>query len=78
MDYPARTPEQLGKILRAFRKNAGMTQQEVGSLVALLQKSVSVLETKPENIPIRQLFKMLSALGLEVAIRPKQNDTTTN
>ncbi|QGX40157.1 XRE family transcriptional regulator [Permianibacter aggregans] len=78
MDYPARTPEQLGKILKGFRKNAGMTQQEAGSLVGLLQKSVSLLETKPENVPIRQLFKMLSALGLEIAIRPKQNNATTN
>jgi len=78
MIYPAHTPEQLGKILSGFRKNAGKTQQEVGSQVGLLQKSVSVLETNPENVPIRQLFKMLSALGLEIVIRPKQGTSTTN
>ena len=77
MDYPAHTPEQLGKILSGFRKNACKTQKEIGSQVGMLQKSVSVLETNPDNVPIRQLFKMLSALGLEIVIRPKLGASTT-
>ena len=76
MEYPAHTPEQLGKVLAGFRKTAGMTQQDMGSQVGMLQKSVSMLETNPDNVPIRQLFKMLSALGLEIVIRPKSGTST--
>lgn len=72
MDYFAHTPEQLGKVLAGFRKSAGLTQQQVGSPVGLLQKSVSALETAPDNVPIRQLFKMLSSLDLELVIKPKK------
>ena len=78
MEFPAHTPEQLGKVLAGFRKTSGLTQHEMGSQVGLLQKSVSVLETNPANVPIRQLFKMLSALGLEVVIRPKSGASLPN
>lgn len=76
MEYPAHTPEQLGKILAGFRKSTGVNQKDMGAPVGLLQKSVSVLETNPANVPIRQLYKMLSALGLELVIRPKSGAAT--
>lgn len=71
MEYSAHSPEQLGKVLAGFRKSAGLTQKDVGAQVGMLQKSVSALETNPDNVPLRQLFKMLSALGLEIVIRRK-------
>lgn len=71
MEYLALTPEQLGKILAAWRKSVGHTQQQLAAQVGMLQKSVSAIETNPDNVPIRQLFKVLSGLGLELAIRPK-------
>lgn len=73
MEYSAHTPEQLGKVLAGFRKASGLTQQEAGSRVGMLQKSVSALEANSDNVPLRQLFKLLSALGLEIVVRRKSS-----
>jgi HTH-type transcriptional regulator/antitoxin HipB len=50
----------------------GLTQKEVASRVGLLPKTVSVLETDPARSSIASLFKLLSALELEIVLKSKQ------
>lgn len=71
METVARTPQQLSQILRAQRKSRGMTQGSAGTGVGLLPKTISALETRPEGSSIESLFRMLSALNLELVIREK-------
>lgn len=71
MKHLIATPDQLAHVLRSVRKARGLSQLEVGKPVGLLQKSVSVLENHPETVTIESLFKLLSALGLELIVSSK-------
>jgi HTH-type transcriptional regulator/antitoxin HipB len=69
MDYAARTPEQLGQILRGSRKRRGLTQQAAASKVGLKQATVSAIENDASAASVSTLYKLLSALGLELVVR---------
>lgn len=68
MQYVARTPRQLGEVLKAFRKKAKLSQAIVGAKVGLRQATISSLETQSELSTVESLFKALSALELDLAI----------
>lgn len=71
MEDVVRTPQQLSQVLRAYRKKKGLSQQHAGKDVGLLPKTVSALELKPEGSSIESLFRLLSALDLELVVRTK-------
>jgi HTH-type transcriptional regulator/antitoxin HipB len=71
MDYSARTPGQLGQILKGQRKSRRLTQKQASGLVGLLPKTVSKLELEPDTATLESLFKLLSALRLELVVRSK-------
>ncbi|MCF7928653.1 MAG: helix-turn-helix domain-containing protein [Spirochaetales bacterium] len=68
-------PEQLGMVLRARRRHLNLTQKTAGKRVGLLPKTISALEHAPERRSVDTLFKYLSALDLELIIRPKESET---
>jgi len=65
------TPTQLGQVLKGWRKSKRLTQREAADLVGLLPKTISKLELSPETATIESLFKLLSALELELAVNSK-------
>ncbi|MGQ0524161.1 MAG: helix-turn-helix domain-containing protein [Betaproteobacteria bacterium] len=71
MEYLARTPRQLREILRGHRRQKRLSQTDAGSRVGLLPKTISLLESEPERSSLESLFKLLSALGLELVLREK-------
>lgn len=71
MDFTALTPDQLAAVLRGRRQTLGLTQRELGVRVGLLQKTVSSLETDPSGSSITSLYRLLSALDLELVLRLK-------
>ncbi|MBI3897141.1 MAG: helix-turn-helix domain-containing protein [Gammaproteobacteria bacterium] len=71
MDYVTRTPKQLAQALKAHRAISKASQQDVGRRVGLLPKTISALESTPERSSVESLFKLLSALGLELVLREK-------
>ncbi|HMB72747.1 MAG TPA: helix-turn-helix domain-containing protein [Gammaproteobacteria bacterium] len=71
MDYTVYTPKQLGKVLRGQRTTQMASQKKVAATVGLLPKTVSKLELDPETATIESLFKLLSALQLELVVRPR-------
>lgn len=73
MENIVNTPGQLGRALRQFRKAMPRTQSQVGAAVGLLPKTVSALELSPERSQVGNLLKLLSALELELVLRPKQD-----
>lgn len=73
MDFPVHTPQQLADVLRGRRKRLALTQAEAGAPVGLRAKTVSALESVPEPSSIRTLFRILSALELELVLRPKSS-----
>lgn len=74
MDYVARTPAQLGPILRSIRAECGLTQHDAGAKVGLKQSTVSAVESDSARTSVDTLYKLLSALGLELVVRYKSSD----
>jgi HTH-type transcriptional regulator/antitoxin HipB len=71
MDYPVLTTNQLAQALKGWRKARGLTQAAAGAQVGLLPKTLSALESDPGASSVATLFKLLSALDLELVLRPK-------
>jgi HTH-type transcriptional regulator/antitoxin HipB len=77
MDTVARTPTQLGATLRSARIRRGLTQTDAASAVGLKQKTISSLETVGARTSVDTLYKVLSALGLQLVIREKSTKTSS-
>ena len=71
VEYLVQTPAQLAPVLAGARKSRKLTQKSAGTLVGLLPKTISGLESAPEKSSLASLFKLLSALELEMVLRPK-------
>lgn len=78
MDYTARTPEQLGSILKSCRTLRRMTQEVAGSRVGIKQTTVSTIEAYAARARVETLYKLLSALDLELVIRDKRTSSITS
>lgn len=71
MDYIARTPEQLGQILKSCRAEQKLSQQAAGAKVGLKQSTISVVESDAARTSVETLYKLLSALQLELVLRDR-------
>ena len=71
VEYLVQTPAQLAPVLAGARKSKKLTQKSAGALVGLLPKTISGLESVPEKSSLASLFKLLSALEIEMVLRPK-------
>ncbi len=78
MNRTVLTPGQLGHVLKGHRKARKLTQNATGESVGLLPKTISRLELATETATIESLFKLLSALQLELVVqsRPCVSDDT--
>ena len=75
MRLRATTPDQLAAVLRGQRQLLGLTQTQAGARVGLLQKTVSALESDPSGSSIASLYKLLSALKLDLVLEPRDGGT---
>lgn len=71
MDAIARTPGQLGAAVRRARRQAGISQQELGSRIQLRQATISRLESGEPGTRLQTLIDTLAALDLELVVRPR-------
>ena len=67
----ARGEKQLGAILRRARRKAGLTQGALGTMTHLRQGTVSRLEAGEPAVQLHTLMQVLSALHLELVVRPR-------
>jgi HTH-type transcriptional regulator / antitoxin HipB len=70
MNSASRTPKQLGTELRRYRKKSGLTQADLSNRVGKRQATISNLEIEGSGA-LETLFAVLSALDLELAVRPR-------
>ena len=68
MNQSARTAKQLGAIIRRARRNAKLTQSELGKRIGLRQATISKLEAGEPATRLSTLLDTLTALGLEIII----------
>ena len=65
---PLLTAAQLGQLLRAARKQRGLTQAEVGARLGLSQNRVSHLEGHADELSVKQLLTWCAVVGLELSL----------
>ncbi len=67
----------FGRQLRATRREAGLTQQEVAERVGLTRTSITNIERGMQHISLRQLYLFAAAVGLHPAqMLPRPEDAT--
>ncbi len=77
MDQASRTSQQIGAALRRYRKKRDLTQGDLGSLINKRQATISNLEAG-EGGTLETLLAILSALDLELVIRPRAKGAATD
>ena len=75
MDQTTRTQAQLGAFLRRARKAKGLTQADLSDRISKRQATISNLESPEGGATLETLFAVLSALDLELVIRPRTKAT---
>jgi len=67
--FVVRTPQQLGSLMKAFRKQAGLTQTDLGKQLGISRQAVTALEHEPETASFGRLMKVWAVLGIEVTLQ---------
>ncbi|WP_131782834.1 helix-turn-helix domain-containing protein [Legionella gresilensis] len=69
------SPRELAIFIKNQRKKLKLSQQEVANLVGLKQKTISAIENDSENIKLSTLFRILSALEVDIKFIAKKDLT---
>jgi HTH-type transcriptional regulator/antitoxin HipB len=64
----ARSPDQIGAIIRRNRKRMGLSQSELGERAGLRQETISLIETGNPATRIDTVLAILAALDLEFQV----------
>lgn len=72
------SPQELAKTVLNQRKQKKLSQADTGAKVGLKQTTVSKFEAKPETTQLATLFRILSALELEIHIMPKKKSQASD
>jgi HTH-type transcriptional regulator/antitoxin HipB len=75
MTQLARTPKQLGVILRRQRRLANLTQTDLGRRVGLRQATISEIEGGHRTTRIGTICDLLAALDLELTINRRSKSS---
>ena len=70
--YPVHTAEHLPALLRAFRKESGLTQAQVAASLGVTQQTLSALERNAQKVSADRLLQLLGILGVEMALRRRE------
>ncbi len=72
MNDLARTPRQIGAILRRRRRGLGLSQAELGDKAGVRQATISALESGEQGARLKTVFDVMSVLGVEMVVRDRQ------
>jgi HTH-type transcriptional regulator / antitoxin HipB len=66
---------ELALLVANRRKNLKLSQAAVGKLVGLKQQTISEFEKRPEGTKLDTLFRILSAVKLDITLQSKDEQT---
>jgi HTH-type transcriptional regulator / antitoxin HipB len=72
----ARNPKQVGGALRRRRRSLGMNQKDIAGKTSLRQATISGVEAGEPGTQLRTLFDILTALDMELVVRPRSKEST--
>lgn len=78
MENLARTPKLIGVIIQNYRKKNKLSQSQLGEAVNLWQETISKIENGNPATRIDNICDILSALELELVIRPRASAPAKN
>ena len=64
-------PDQVGPLLQAARKSAGLSQTALAERLGISQSRLSAMELNPASISLAQLLALCGALDLELQVQAK-------
>lgn len=67
----ARSPKQIGNLIRRARKQLGWTQTKLADQAGLRQETISLIETGHPAARLDTLLVILGALDLEFRVAPR-------
>jgi HTH-type transcriptional regulator/antitoxin HipB len=73
---PITTSKILGRVLRKNRRELGLTQSQVGSKFNIRQASISKIESGSGGVSIDTVFRLLSALNLEMSLQSRDSHSS--
>lgn len=68
-DFTVRTGDQLPILLKALRKQAGLTQAGAAMRLGITQQAFSTLERNAASASAGRLLELLSILNVELVLR---------
>jgi HTH-type transcriptional regulator/antitoxin HipB len=71
------TPHQMGRVLAAGRRRAGLTQAEAAARVGVSQSRISTLEMNSGALTLSQLLALFGAYGLQLQVQDKDEPVKT-
>lgn len=71
IDHPVKHPQQLAPLLRALRRQAGLSQADLAARLGVSHQAISQLEKQPERITVERLMRVLSALKVDLVLHPR-------
>ena len=74
----ARTPKQLGNLVRRTRKQMGLSQDELGNKAGLRQATISEIEAGNAGTKLDSILKVLATLKLELRIVPRSKGAASD
>jgi y4mF family transcriptional regulator len=70
MTIPVKTPENLGKLVRAARRFQGLTQTELAGVSGTGVRFISDLENGKPSCHLGKVLRVLAMLGIAVTATP--------
>ena len=77
MQQTVATPYQMGQILAAGRRRAGLTQAEAAARLGVTQSRISTLEADSGALTLNQLLTLLGAYELQLQVLDKGSSAPT-
>lgn len=71
IEYPVRTPEQLGPLLAGFRNRNNLSQAELAQQLGVGQQTISQLERNAGSATLGRLMRFLALMNVEIVLRTR-------
>ena len=74
----ARTPQQIGNLIRRARKRNHLSQTDLASRAGVRQETISLIETGNPAAKLQTILDVLAALNLEFRVAPRGKTTAAD
>lgn len=71
----ARSPQQLGQLIKSARVARGLSQSELGQRAGMHQPQVSTIERGHPGANLAGIFELMAVLDLEMTVRGRSKSS---